>query len=129
MTDTSWNVSPICLIFQVSLIIEQMRAQADGYAQANVKPSLTDYDFLWVICFFIIYKANFGIISRITEMNPYLTNVPILYPLKKPENQSFSGVFRGYKIETLIRHGLSFLLDSIVLVSGMHRGKECSPVD
>ena len=72
-----------------------MRAQADGYAQANVKPSLTDYDFLWVIRFFIIYKANFGIISRITEMNPYLTNVPILYPLKKKQKTKAFLVFSG----------------------------------
>ena len=39
-------------------------------------------------------------------INPFLANVPILYPLKTPENQKFSGVFRGYKIWTLARNGL-----------------------
>ena len=39
-------------------------------------------------------------------INPFLANVPILYPLKAPENQRFSGVFRGYKIGTLARNGL-----------------------
>ena len=28
---------------------------------------------------------------------PFLASVSILYPLKTPENQRFSGVFRGYK--------------------------------
>ena len=43
--------------------------------------------------------------SNSREFNPFLTNVPILYPLKTPENQRFSGVFRGYKMETLARNG------------------------
>ena len=34
-------------------------------------------------------------------INPFLANVPILYPLKTPENQRFSGVFRAYKMGTL----------------------------
>ena len=42
----------------------------------------------------------------ILRINPSLTNVPILYPLKKPENQRFSCVFRGNKIGTLTRNGL-----------------------
>ena len=33
-------------------------------------------------------------------------NVPILYPLKTPENQRFSGFFGGYKIGTLARNEL-----------------------
>ena len=39
-------------------------------------------------------------------VNPFLANVPILYPLKTPENQRFSDVFRGYKMGTLARNGL-----------------------
>ena len=38
--------------------------------------------------------------------NPFLANVPILYPLKKTETLWLSGVFRGYKIRPL-RNGLS----------------------
>ena len=41
--------------------------------------------------------------------NPFLVNVPILYPLKTPENLWFSGVFRGYKMGTLERNGLTHL--------------------
>ena len=37
----------------------------------------------------------------------FLANVPILYPLKTPENQWFSGVFRGYKRATLVRNELT----------------------
>ena len=40
------------------------------------------------------------------DFNPFLANVPILYPLKTPENQRFSGVFRGYKMGKLARNGL-----------------------
>ena len=41
-------------------------------------------------------------------LNPFLANVPILYPLKTPENLWFSGVFRGYKIGTLAGNGLIY---------------------
>ena len=45
-------------------------------------------------------------------INPFLANVPILYPppppsLKTPENQRFSGAFKGYKMGTLARNGLT----------------------
>ena len=49
-------------------------------------------------------------VSKIFErvvFNPFLANVPILYPLKTPENFWFSGIFRGYKIGTLARNGLA----------------------
>ena len=39
--------------------------------------------------------------------NPFLTNVPISYPLKTPENFWFSGIFRGYQMGTLTRNELS----------------------
>ena len=41
-------------------------------------------------------------------INQFLANVPILYPLKKPENRKFSGVFSGDKIVTLARNGSTF---------------------
>ena len=37
----------------------------------------------------------------ITILNPYLANVPILYPLNTPEYQSFSDAFRRYRNVTL----------------------------
>ena len=43
----------------------------------------------------------------VVEINPFLANIPILYSLKTPENQSFSGVFRGYKMGTLTENRLN----------------------
>ena len=40
------------------------------------------------------------------KINPFLANVPILHPLKTPENERFSDVFRGYKLGTLATNGL-----------------------
>ena len=40
------------------------------------------------------------------KSNPFLANAPILYPLKTPENERFSDVFRGYKLGTLATNGL-----------------------
>ena len=48
------------------------------------------------------------LVTCLTSLNPFQANVPILYPLKKPENQRFSGVFRGYnKMGTLAWNGLT----------------------
>ena len=33
------------------------------------------------------------------DFNPFLANVSILYPMKTPETQRFSGAYRGYKME------------------------------
>ena len=46
--------------------------------------------------------------SSFHVLNPFLANVPVLYPLKALENLWFFGVFRGYKMGTLARNGLSF---------------------
>ena len=54
-----------------------------------------------------------------TICNPFLANVPILYPLKTPENQKFSGVFRGYKMETLARNGLKWVESKKLLTSSV----------
>ena len=40
------------------------------------------------------------------SINPFLANVAILHPLKSPENQRFSGDFRGCKMGTLEKDGL-----------------------
>ena len=39
-------------------------------------------------------------------VNPFSTNVPLLYPLKTSENFRFSDVFRGYRSGTLVEMGL-----------------------
>ena len=46
--------------------------------------------------------------------NPFPANVSILYPLKTPQNLWFSGVFRGYKIGTLAKNGLT-AVDFVVM--------------
>ena len=38
-------------------------------------------------------------------INPFSTNVPLLYPLKT-ENLQFSDVFKGYRSEKLVEIGL-----------------------
>ena len=50
--------------------------------------------------FFVLAKVDFnfmfqGEIGKAVTINPFVTNVPISYPLKTPENFWFSGVFRA----------------------------------
>ena len=47
-------------------------------------------------CYADVVPRNF-----LNIVNPFLANVPILYPLKTLENQRFYIVFRRYKIATL----------------------------
>ena len=44
--------------------------------------------------------------QTLINFNPFLANMPILYPQKTPENLPFASVFRGYKMGTLARYGL-----------------------
>ena len=43
--------------------------------------------------------------SELCLLKPYLADVPILYPLKKPEKPCFSYVFRGYIMGTFSEIG------------------------
>ena len=57
------------------------------------RPFKTNYDLVMVmICYFI---------------NPFSTNVPLLYSLKTSESRKFSDVFREHRNETLVEHGLT----------------------
>ena len=47
--------------------------------------------------------------------NPFLANVPILNPMKTPENLWFSGVFRGCRTGTLAKNGLRGKLWKVVM--------------
>ena len=40
------------------------------------------------------------------SISPFSTNVPLLYPLKTPENWRFSNVFREYRGGILVEKGL-----------------------
>ena len=68
--------------------------------------------YLKVICDIDNYVLKNGAVHFFAmekfQINPILANVPILYPLKRPENLWFSSVFREYKMGTLARNGLSY---------------------
>ena len=40
-------------------------------------------------------------------LNPFSTNLPLLYSLKTSKNRRFSDVFRGYRSGTLVENGLN----------------------
>ena len=46
-------------------------------------------------------------LSLVRNIDRFLTDVSILYPLKTLENPRFSGVFMGYKMGTLCGNGLN----------------------
>ena len=52
--------------------------------------------------------SKFIIISRhrLFQFHPFPASVPILNPLKTPDNQRFSWVFRKYKMGALARNKL-----------------------
>ena len=52
-------------------------------------------------------RAKTKILLIMVNINPFPANVPILHPLKTPENHRFSSVFRGYKTGTLAGNGLT----------------------
>ena len=54
----------------------------------------------------ISYNDSVKLARLWLNFNPFLTNVPILYPLKTAEKQRSSGVFRGYGMGTLTRNGI-----------------------
>ena len=43
--------------------------------------------------------------NKNSNINPFLANVPLLYPLKTSENLRFSDVSRGYRSGTLVKNG------------------------
>ena len=62
-------------------------------------------------------QKSFDTINHDILLTPLPANVPILYPLKTSENQRFSGVFRGHKMETLTGNGFKkcLLLDFLIV--------------
>ena len=49
-----------------------------------------------------VHYPKYGIVV----LNPFLANVPILYFLKKTENQKYFGVFKWFEMGTLTRTGV-----------------------
>ena len=54
-----------------------------------------------------VQAITFKILSYtfVRVLNPFQSNVPSLYPLKTLENQSFSDIFRGYRMEHWAKMG------------------------
>ena len=58
--------------------------------------------------YFMIFVRALSTTLRLLS-NPFPAKVPILYPLKKPENQMLSCVFRGHKMGALVINRLKLL--------------------
>ena len=56
-------------------------------------------------CIIVVDQCKLIRKSVLKKINPFLANNPILYPQKKNQKISFSGVFRGYKMGILARNG------------------------
>ena len=58
---------------------------------------------------FVFLSLLHGFFEKLNKklINPFLANLPNLYPLKTPENNSwFFGVFKGSEMGKLTRNGL-----------------------
>ena len=49
--------------------------------------------------------------SRVNEINPFSTNVPILYPQETSENLRFSDIFRGIGVEHWLKMGENSIIN------------------
>ena len=65
------------------------------------------------------FLAKFGFIffpqTYAVVINPFSTNVPLLYPRKTSENRIFSDVFRGCRSGTLVANGLMILNERLAI--------------
>ena len=61
----------------------------------------------------LVEKLKFLELVLVSMVNPFLANIPILYPLKTSESLWFCGFFKGYKMGTLARNGLSWIVYSL----------------
>ena len=73
-------------------------------------PKTKEWDWL---CISILVGNPDRNLSRIylQVINPFLINIPLLYPLKTSKKQRFSDVFRGYRSGTLVENGVVFKND------------------
>ena len=52
------------------------------------------------------YIFTHSVGEELVYIDPFVTNAPILYPLKTSGNQKAFGVFKGYKMGTMARNCL-----------------------
>ena len=69
------------------------------YNLKNLKTILAD------ACLMLLCESP----GKYEHLNPVLANVTILYPLKTPQTQRFSDVFRRDKMEIFAKNGLTSL--------------------
>ena len=62
------------------------------------------------------FVTSVMLFAKFFHVNPFSTNVPLLYSLKTSENLRFSDVFRGYRSGTLVENGLMKSFDSKIVV-------------
>ena len=55
-------------------------------------------------CSYCLKSVNNDFLAGKYMFNKYLASIPILDPLKTPENQRFSGVFRRYETRVLAKN-------------------------
>ena len=63
--------------------------------------------FGWLLLEFVEKRLIVGKRYSWWVINPLLANIPILYPLKTSENRRLFGLFKGYKMQTLVINGSS----------------------
>ena len=76
--------------------------QVQGFETHSVKVICNESRKSWKLLYCRIFQC------KKYWINPYSTNVSLLYPLKTSENLRFSDVFRGYRSETLVENRLNW---------------------
>ena len=67
-----------------------------------------------------MFKAKIPHIKPLTNINPFSTNISLLYPLKTSEILKFSDAFRVYKNRTLVENRLKNQMYSKSTLSREH---------
>ena len=68
----------------------------------------------YIVCIFLNSLWAYKYLYKMLFVNLFLTNIPILYPLKTPENQTFPFVFRGCKMGPLVVNELIIIKGNII---------------
>ena len=50
------------------------------------------------------------------HLNPFSSNVPLLYQLKTSENLRYSDIFKRYRSGTLVENGLSMFREVVIFI-------------
>ena len=120
----SWYISSIPCMYEVYIsFLKQTKLLASrkkeptyrdlmskSFSCCNVKKRKRFTCLEWITLIWLHEQIFAG---RLRHGNSFLDKTPVLYPLKRPENQKLFGVFWGYKIRTLARNELIFVRNSL----------------